>query len=113
MGRAVDEHQVAFHADRAEFRRRDGDMETCWAICVARDHDAEVRLVTVVNHDGRSRELDLTSYAEVCLNHRRADQGHPAFAKLFLEQSSSLVRVPCWPAAGRGPQTKRLSGPST
>ena len=85
MPRAVDEYQVAFHADRAEFRRRDGDVETCWAICVARDHDAEVRLVTLVNHGGRARELDLTSYAEVCLNHRRADQGHPAFAKLFLE----------------------------
>src|SRR5438552_715694 len=25
------------------------------------------------------------SYGEVCLNHRRADQAHPAFAKLFLE----------------------------
>ena len=85
MPRGVDEYQVAFHADRAEFRRRDGDVETCCAIRVARDHDAEVRLVTLVNHGGRARELDLTSYAEVCLNHRRADQDHPAFAKLFLE----------------------------
>jgi cellobiose phosphorylase len=85
LPRGVDEYQVAFHADRAEFRRRDGDVETCWAICVARDHDAELRLVTLVNHGGRARELDLTSYAEVCLNHRGADQGHPAFAKLFLE----------------------------
>ena len=42
-------------------------------------------LVTLVNRGGRARELDLTSYAEVCLNRRRADQGHPAFAKLFLE----------------------------
>ena len=85
MPRGVDEYQVAFHADRAEFRRRDGDVETCWALCVAREHDAEVRLVTLVNHGGRARELDLTSYAEVCLNYRRADQGHPAFAKMFLE----------------------------
>src|SRR5262249_16559125 len=37
------------------------------------------------NRSGRPRHLDLTSYAEVCLNHRRADQAHPAFAKLFLE----------------------------
>jgi cyclic beta-1,2-glucan synthetase len=29
--------------------------------------------------------LDVTSYAEVALNPRRADQAHPAFAKLFLE----------------------------
>ena len=85
LPQVVDEYQVAFHADRAEFRRQDGDVETCWAICVARGHDAEVRLVTLVNRGGRARELDLTSYAEVCLNHRRADQGHPAFAKLFLE----------------------------
>jgi cellobiose phosphorylase len=83
--RAADETQVAFHADRAEFCRRDGDTETRLAVCVAHDCDAEVRAVTVVNHGGRPREFDLTSYAEVCLNPRRADQAHPAFAKLFLE----------------------------
>jgi cellobiose phosphorylase len=54
-------------------------------VCVAPDHDGEVRVVTLVNHAGLPRELDLTSYAEVCLNQRRADQAHPAFAKLFLE----------------------------
>src|SRR5262245_48991413 len=85
LPQAADEYQVAFHADRAEFRRRDGDVETCWDICVARDHDAEVRLVTLVNHGKRARELELTSYAEVCLNYRPADQAHPTFAKLFLE----------------------------
>jgi len=83
--RAADEHEVAFHADRAEFRRRDADTETRLAVCVAPDCDAEVRVVTVVNHSARPREFDLTSYAEVCLNPRRADQAHPAFAKLFLE----------------------------
>jgi cellobiose phosphorylase len=85
LPQAVDEYEVAFHAGRAEFRRRDGDVESNCAVCAARDHDAELRLVILVNHGGRTRELDLTSYAEVCLNHRRADQGHPAFAKLFLE----------------------------
>ena len=60
-------------------------VETRLAVRVAPDHDAEVRLVTLINHGDRPRELDLTSYAEVCLNHRRADQAHPAFAKLFLE----------------------------
>jgi cellobiose phosphorylase len=85
MCRAADETEFAFHADRAEFRRRDGDTETRLAVCVARDCDAEVRLATLVNHGGRPRQLDLTSYAEVCLNPRRADQAHPAFAKLFLE----------------------------
>jgi cellobiose phosphorylase len=83
--RTADESEVAFHADSAEFRRRDGDTETRLAVCVAQECDAEVRVVTVVNHSGQPRELDLTSYAEVCLNPRRADQAHPAFAKLFVE----------------------------
>jgi cellobiose phosphorylase len=83
--RAADENEIAFHADMAEFRRRDTDTETRLTVCVAPDCDAEVRVVSVVNHSGRPRELDVTSYAEVCLNHRRADQAHPAFAKLFLE----------------------------
>jgi cellobiose phosphorylase len=83
--RPADGIEVALDADRAEFRRRDGDTETRLAICVAPDCDAEVRVVTVANHGGRPRELELTSYAEVCLNPRRADEAHPAFAKLFVE----------------------------
>jgi cellobiose phosphorylase len=79
------EYEHEFHADRAEFRCRDGDFETRWAVCVAPDVDAEIRAVTLVNHGSRLREVELTSFAEVCLNSRRADQAHPAFAKLFLE----------------------------
>ena len=84
---SADESGFEFHADRAEFWRRDGDVETRCAVVVAPDGDAEVRAVTLVNHGRRHRELELTSYAEVCLNDRRADQAHPAFAKLFLETS--------------------------
>ena len=43
------------------------------------------RRVTVTNHGARRPTLEVTSYAEVSLNYRRADQAHPAFAKLFLE----------------------------
>src|SRR4029450_2516860 len=80
-----DECAFEFHPDRAEFRRSDGDVETLCAVCVMPDADAEVRAVTLVNHGCRPREFELTSYAEVCLNDRKADQAHPAFAKLFLE----------------------------
>jgi cellobiose phosphorylase len=83
--RPADDYEAVFHPWRADFRRRAGDLETRLAVCVSPDHDAEVRVVTVVNHGDRPRDLDVTSYAEVCLNHRRADQAHPAFAKLFLE----------------------------
>jgi cellobiose phosphorylase len=83
--RAIDDYVVYFHPDRAEFRRRDDDIETRLAICVAPDQDAEVRLVTLVNHGARPREFDLTSYAEACLDNRRTDHAAPAFAKLFME----------------------------
>src|SRR6187200_2082173 len=85
LRRVADESEIEFHADRAEFRRRDGDVETRCSVCVVPDADAEVRAVTLVNHGLLRREVELMSYAEVCLNERRADQAHPAFAKLFLE----------------------------
>ncbi|MBS3647315.1 glycosyl transferase [Pseudaminobacter sp. 19-2017] len=78
-------YEHAFHGDRAELSCRTEDIETSCAICVAPDVDAEVRMVTVTNHGSRVRHLELTSYSEVCLNNRRADRAHPAFAKLFVE----------------------------
>ena len=85
MARAGEDNVLESRADRAELRRRDGDIEAHCSICVVPDADAELRLVTLINHGHRRRDLELTSYAEVCLNARRADQAHPAFAKLFLE----------------------------
>jgi cellobiose phosphorylase len=83
--RTADDCEVVFHPWQATIRRRVNGIETRLRVCVSPDHDAEVRVVTVVNHGTRPRDLDLTSYAEVCLNSRRADQAHPAFAKLFLQ----------------------------
>lgn len=85
LPKAADESAFEFHPDHADFRRWDGDVETRCAVCVVPDADAEVRTVTLVNHGRRPREFEVTSYAEVSLNDRRADQAHPAFAKLFLE----------------------------
>lgn len=78
-------YEHAFYGDRAEFRCIAGDIEIFWKICVAPNLDAEVRMVTVKNHGSVDRTLELTSYAEVCLNNRRADMAHPGFAKLFVE----------------------------
>lgn len=78
-------YDFELHGEKAEFRRRIGDIETILAVCVAPDLDAELRSVSVINHGKVPRDLEVTSYAEICLNHRRADQAHPAFAKLFLE----------------------------
>src|SRR6516225_3164173 len=85
LGRNADEYEADLRPDRAIIRRRDGDVETCYEVAVVPDADAEVRRVTLTNRGNRPRTLEVTSYAEVALNPRRADQAHPAFAKLFLE----------------------------
>ena len=77
------------------------------------DANAEVRRVTLTNRGNRLRTLDVTSYAEVALNPRRADQAHPAFAKLFLETEHLLPDRLCYAAAGRGPATNSRFGPCT
>ncbi|PDT54678.1 MULTISPECIES: glycosyl transferase [Sinorhizobium] len=78
-------YERSFRGDRAEFRCSAGDIDIWWEVCVATDCDAEVRLLRLFNRGTTAKELDLTSYAEVCLNGRRADSAHPAFAKLFVE----------------------------
>jgi cyclic beta-1,2-glucan synthetase len=85
LGRNADEYEVDLRSDRAIIRRRDDDVETCYEVAVVPDVDAEVRRITLTNRCDRPRTLEVTSYAEVALNSRRADQAHPSFAKLFLE----------------------------
>ncbi|MGB9275227.1 MAG: hypothetical protein WCC08_08330, partial [Terrimicrobiaceae bacterium] len=85
LGGDADDYEAILGSDRAVFRRRDADIETRYEVAVASDADAEVRRITVTNHDARPRTLEVTSYVEMALNHRRADQAHPAFAKLFLQ----------------------------
>ena len=60
-------------------------IETLLEVTVSPEQRAEVRRVTLTNHDDRPRELELTSYAEVVLGPHGADLAHPAFGKLFLE----------------------------
>jgi cyclic beta-1,2-glucan synthetase len=85
IGSAADQFEVIFAADKASFRRRDGAIETLWEIAVSTEQLAEVRRLTLANHDDRPRELEVTSYAEVVLARHADDLAHPAFAKLFLE----------------------------
>src|SRR5262245_10934374 len=85
LGRSVDEDAVELGPDIATFRRRDGEIETCYEVVVVPDANAELRRVTLTNRGERRRNLDVTSYVEIALAPRRADQAHPAFSKLFLE----------------------------
>jgi len=84
-GAEPDEYEIHFNEDRAEITRRDGSLTTTLEVLVSAEDDAEVRRVTIANSGSRSREVEITSYAELALGPQSADLAHPAFAKLFVE----------------------------
>ena len=80
-----DAYAVAFNEDRAEVTRRDGSLTTTLDVLVSGEDDAEVRRVSITNSGSRTREIEITSYAELVLAPQSADIAHPAFSKLFVE----------------------------
>jgi cyclic beta-1,2-glucan synthetase len=84
-GAEPDEYSIHFSEERGEITRRDGTLTTVLEVLVSEEDDAEVRRVSITNAGGRSREIEITSYAELTLGPQSADVAHPAFAKLFVE----------------------------
>jgi len=80
-----DSYEASFTEDRAEFIRRDGSLVTTLEVVVSPEDDAEVRRVSIANLGTRTREVEVTSYAEVVLAPQAADEAHPAFSNLFVE----------------------------
>jgi len=79
------EYEVDFSEDRAEFTRRDGSLVTVMEVVVSPEDDAEIRRVTIKNQGHRTREIDVTSYAEVVLAPAIADEAHKTFSNLFVQ----------------------------
>ena len=76
---------MTYSIDKAEFRRRDGNLETHLEVTVSPENNAEVRQLTITNHGRKPATVEVTSYAELVLCAARADAAHPAFNKLFVE----------------------------
>src|SRR5206468_2137073 len=86
-----DAYEAIFSEDRAEIRRRDGAIATTLEVVVSPEDDAEVRRVTITNLGGRTRQIELTSYAEVVLAPPAADAAHPVFSNLFVHTEADPV----------------------
>jgi cyclic beta-1,2-glucan synthetase len=84
-GGEAERAEVVFGEDHAEFIRSDGTLATSMEVLVSGEDDGEVRRLLLVNSGRRSREIELTSYAELVLAPVAADNAHPAFAKLFVQ----------------------------
>ena len=80
-----DSYEATFSEDHAEFVRRDGPLTTTLEVVVSSEDDAEVRRVSIANLGTRTRELQVTSYAELAIAPQAIDAAHPAFSNLFVE----------------------------
>ncbi len=78
-------YEVIFSEGRAEFRRREQNIETHTEIVVSPEDDIELRRIRITNDSRTSRTIEITSYAEVVLASSAADALHPAFSNLFVQ----------------------------
>jgi cyclic beta-1,2-glucan synthetase len=84
-GREPERYEVSFREERVRITRKDGPILTQTDIVVAPNDDAEVRRISITNEGKSTREIEVTSYAEVVLAPAAADAAHPAFSKMFVQ----------------------------
>jgi len=78
-------YEAIFSEGRAEFRRRDDDLDTHTEIVVSPEDDIELRRVHITNRSRVKRVIDVTTYTEVVLAPAAADVLHPMFSNLFVQ----------------------------
>jgi len=83
-GAGAGQHRAVFSEHLASFTHHGKRLSMTTEIVVSAEDDAEARRVTLTNTGSQTREIDLTSYAELVLAPPAADLAHPAFSKLFV-----------------------------
>ena len=78
-------YEAIFPHSRAEFRRRDFEIDTHTDVTVSPEDDVELRRIKITNRSRIPRTIELTSYAEVVMADAAGDATHPAFSKLFVQ----------------------------
>lgn len=78
-------YEVVFTDDKMVFKRVDGKVETSTEIIVTSGENAEIRRLELKNNGEKYCDLEVTSYCEVVMAERKADESHPAFSNLFIE----------------------------
>lgn len=80
-----DDFKAVFSHDKAEFIRRDGQIQTYTSIAISPLKNFEVRRVVLTNYGKQPAVIELTTYQEVVADNYMADTLHPSFSKLFIE----------------------------
>ena len=76
---------------------------------VASQSERRAAALTLTNHSGRPRRLEVTSYLEWVLQDAAADAAHPAFSKLFVEtEIVARAAIDCGPATAAATRARRV-----
>ncbi len=90
FGNKPDKYKVVFSPDKAEFIRKNGNIESHLEVTVSPEDSAEIRRISITNHSSAVRYVELTSFFEAVIAPAQEDAAHPAFSKLFV--STEFVR---------------------
>jgi len=85
IGCEPDRYEVSCSEESVRIERADGPIVTTTQILISPEDDTEVRRVHLTNSGRSTREIELTSYAEVVLADPAGDFAHPAFSKMFVQ----------------------------
>lgn len=80
-----DHYEAIFSQGRAEFKRRDHNIDSQTEIVVSPEDDIEIRRTRLTNLSNTKQKLEITSYGEVVIAIPVADAAHPAFSNLFVQ----------------------------
>ncbi len=78
-------YEVTFADYRARIVRHDDALMTALEIILSPNDDAELRRLSITNEGTSTRDIEVTSYAEIVLAPQSADIAHPAFSNLFVQ----------------------------
>lgn len=79
-----DKYNIVFATDRITFMRQDESISTKTEIIVTKEHNAEIRRVTLKNNSNSDVELELTTYTEPIIIENIEDITHRTFKNLFV-----------------------------
>ncbi|MFA5982629.1 MAG: glucoamylase family protein [Methylococcaceae bacterium] len=82
---APEQYEAVFAEDLVRITRTDNLIVSALEIVVSPEDDAEIRHLSLTNNGTRTREIEITSYAEIVLAPLSADIAHPAFSNLFIQ----------------------------
>jgi cyclic beta-1,2-glucan synthetase len=85
-----EKYHVVFASDRIKYVREDNEVITTTEITVTKDHNAEIRKITIENSSDKDIDFELTSYSEVVLARLEEDIAHQAFNSVTINSDYDL-----------------------